>query len=64
LTLKETAIFMNLSVHFLYKLIAQKSIPHVRIGRKILFDTEKLERWISENSVEPVDDWSRKVELK
>ena len=61
LTLRETAIFINVSTHFLYKLTAKKSIPHIRIGRKILFDTEKLEKFINENSIEIVNDWSEKI---
>ena len=56
LTLKETAEYMNLSSSLLYKLVETKQIPHIRIGRKILFDRQKFERFIDENS-HGVKDW-------
>lgn len=55
LSVKECSEYLNVSVHFLYKLTAQKSIPHVKFGRKVVFDLKRLERWIDENSCEPVD---------
>lgn len=60
LTIKEASEYLNLSTYFLYKLTAQKSIPHTRIGRKILFDVKKLERFIDENSFE-IQDWDEKA---
>jgi excisionase family DNA binding protein len=64
LTLKETAGYLNVSVHLLYRLVETKQIPHTRIGRKILFDIKKLEGFIEENSFE-IQDWSKRaMELK
>jgi len=60
LTLKETSEFMNLSASLLYKLVETKQIPHTRVGRKILFDRQRLERFIDENSHE-VQDWDEKA---
>lgn len=51
---------MNLSASFLYKLVETKQIPHTRVGRKILFDVRKLERFIDENS-HGVQDWDEKA---
>jgi len=51
LTLKETADYLHCSTSLLYKKTATRKIPHVRIGRKILFELPKLERFIEENSI-------------
>lgn len=63
LTIKEASEYLNLSIDFLYKMTAQKAIPHTRFGRKILFDLRKLEGFISENSVEVVnwEDFAQKM---
>lgn len=55
LNIQQCSAFLNLSVHFLYKLTAQKSIPHVKFGRKLLFDVQRLEKFIEQNSVEVQD---------
>jgi len=60
LSLRETSEYMNLSASLLYKFVETKQIPHIRIGRKILFDVKKLERFIDENSF-GVQDWSEKA---
>ena len=60
LTIKETSEYMNISASLLYKLVETKQIPHTRVGRKILFDRQRIERWINENSVEQID-WSEKT---
>ncbi len=60
LTLKETSGYLNLSASLLYKLVETKQIPHTRVGRKILFDRQKLERFIDENS-HGVQDWGEKA---
>ena len=60
LTIKETSEYLNLSTSLLYKLVERKQVPHTRIGRKILFDRQRLERFIDENSFE-VQNWDEKV---
>lgn len=61
ISVKEAAEFLNLSADYLYQLAGEKKIPHVRIGRKLLFDMNKLEKFIEEKTVEAVD-WSEKVQ--
>lgn len=31
-----------------YDLVARKEIPHIRLGRSIRFDMERIERWIGD----------------
>lgn len=63
LNVKQCADYLNISIHFVYKLVEEKKMPHTRIGRKIIFDIQKLEHFISENSFEVVDDWPQKLNL-
>jgi len=59
LTIREAAGYLNVSTYFLYKLTADKKIPFLRMGRKILFDLNRINAFISNNSIEPVD-WVEK----
>jgi len=52
LTVREAGQYLNLSESILYKLVWRKKIPHTRIGRKVLFDIQKLNRFIEDNSFE------------
>lgn len=63
LTVKECAEYLNISVHYLYRKVELKQIPHVRLGRAIRFDVKKLEKLIEENSIESIDSWRDKLNL-
>lgn len=58
--LKTAAEILSVSTSFLYKKVEQKEIDHVRLGRKVLFSYEQLERLIIENAIEAVD-WVEKI---
>lgn len=45
-------------------MVEMRQMPHMRVGRKILFDIKRLEGFINENSFEPVENWSEKLGLK
>ena len=32
--------------------VSQKRIPHVKMGRKVLFDWEDIQRWVEEKKIE------------
>lgn len=34
----------------IYHLVADGKIPHIRLGRKIQFDKEKVDRWMERHS--------------
>jgi len=55
LDVHECSKYLNISTHQVYKMVETRQIPVTRIGRKLLFDLKRLERWIEENSCEPVD---------
>ena len=42
LTVKNAAKILNVSSSFLYKLAQEGKIPHLRMGKKIIFDKQEL----------------------
>ena len=50
--------YLSISKSLLYKLAERKKIPIVRIAGRLLFDKEKLDRYIERNSKNPRN-WSR-----
>ncbi|MFL1422802.1 helix-turn-helix domain-containing protein [Staphylococcus ureilyticus] len=51
LTVKEVSELLRLNEHHTYKLIKQKEIPSIRIGRKILIPKETLLNKLQEKEV-------------
>lgn len=45
---KEVAVYLGLSVDSIYKLAREKEIPHVKVGRRLLFKKDSIDRWLSE----------------
>jgi excisionase family DNA binding protein len=53
LTVKEVAEILQLSKYAIYQMVANDSIPHIKIGatnRSVRFDKEKIEKWINKKS--------------
>jgi excisionase family DNA binding protein len=50
----ETAAFLKTTVHGIYKLVERRSIPHVRLGRRRLFDPAEIRAWVDRHRV-PAD---------
>jgi excisionase family DNA binding protein len=50
LTVPEAARVLRISRNLAYELIAQRRLPHVRLGRRILIPRPGLERWISQQA--------------
>ncbi|SDJ76948.1 helix-turn-helix domain-containing protein [Salimicrobium halophilum] len=46
----------KLSKSFIYRLVKQNRIPHKKIGSKIIFDIDSIERWLDPESEEGQDD--------
>lgn len=46
ITVKEAADFLGVSKDLLYNLVRTKEIPHVRVGKRILFRKPMLEEWL------------------
>ena len=54
LSITQAAQLLGLSTSTLYKKTSAKSIPFFKLGRKVLFDEEVLERWICSHAVQPI----------
>ena len=46
LTLKETALFLNIKESRIRSAIFQNEIPYIKIGRLIRFNVSDLDKWI------------------
>jgi len=54
LSIEETAEYTGLSVNTLYKMVSQRRIPFVKMGRLTKFNIELLDAWIKQNTVMPI----------
>ena len=54
LDIKEVAAYTGLSVHTLYTMVSQRRIPYVKMGRLTKFDLQEIDRWITRQSVKPL----------
>ena len=53
LTVKDIAKMLNLSKYAIYNMVANNSIPYIRVGktnRSVRFDKNKIIAWINKNS--------------
>lgn len=48
LTADEIAKYLGLSRDTIYILARENKIPHVRIGRRILFKIESIDKWLED----------------
>ena len=53
LTIKEAAKALRARPNTVRRLVREKKIPHLRVGRFIRIDSADLRKWIEENTVNP-----------
>ena len=53
-SIREAAVYLNLSPHTLYTMVSQRRVPYVKVGRLTKFDRAELDKWIRNNSVMPM----------
>lgn len=51
----EAAEYIGVSKDTIYKLVRKQEIPHIRLGKRILFRVESLEAWLQEREAGPED---------
>lgn len=51
----DAAEYLSLSVDYLHKLVQERSIPHVKVGRALRFDKVALGRYIEQHAVKTID---------
>jgi len=55
LTVKEVAEYLGISSDMVYILCREKRIAHFRIGARILFKREAIDKWIDSQMVEGIE---------
>ena len=61
ISIQEASNMLKLSIPTLYKMSCQKRIPVVKLGSRLLFSEENLQKWIEKNSYDPI---SKKGKVK
>jgi excisionase family DNA binding protein len=63
LTVRELAQWIKLSESHIYFMVNKKKIPFAKLGGKLLFEREKIRKWIESNSntVAPVKKTKKKT---
>jgi len=51
LTVRELAKWIKLSESHVYFLVNQNKVPFAKLGGKLLFDKDKIRKWIEQNSI-------------
>lgn len=44
--IKELSIYLQTSIPQIRKLVREKKIPHFRVGNRIIFDLNEINKWI------------------
>lgn len=52
LTVQQTADYLGLSKHTIYRMIKRLEIPFTTYGRVKRFDRERVDKWVSARSTE------------
>lgn len=54
LTCREIAEKLRLKEDTIRHKVASRRIPFVKISKNLLFDSDRINEWLQENSVEPI----------
>lgn len=56
-TVKELSNVINIKESTLYSWVSQGNIPHIKLGKKVLFDSDDIEKWMEEHKRQPIKAW-------
>jgi excisionase family DNA binding protein len=51
ITAREAGQYLSLSTDTIYRMASLKKLPYLRIGDRVLFDVQALDRWIEKNMI-------------
>ncbi len=54
ISIQEASDYTSLAVNTLYKMVNQRRIPYVKVGRLVKFDLAQLDEWINQQTVMPM----------
>ncbi|MGP8321433.1 MAG: helix-turn-helix domain-containing protein [Methanosarcinaceae archaeon] len=53
---KELSLFLNISIYTIDAWVSEKrEIPHIKMGRRVLFDMTDINNWLKDNKIYPVN---------
>ncbi len=55
MTIKELAKYLDITEATIYKKVSNNEIPYTKLGTLLRFSKWSIDRWISENTVNPSD---------
>jgi excisionase family DNA binding protein len=56
LRIKQTSSYTKLATSTLYKHVMERKIPHFKVGRTLLFDTDELDKYLEKCRRETKDE--------
>jgi excisionase family DNA binding protein len=51
LSIEQVSQYLDLSIHTVYRMVSQRRIPFVKVGRLTKFDRLEIDKWILAHSV-------------
>ena len=50
----EASLYLGLQVDTIYRMVSQRRIPYVKVGRRTMFDVQLLDEWLVKHTVMPL----------
>lgn len=50
--IRQAATYVSMSRHTLYEMVSKHQVPHIKMGRKLLFDKTDIDQWLSTRKVD------------
>lgn len=58
MTIQEMSELTGLALPTLYKMVNQRRIPYLKVGRLLRFDSQLIDEWFHKNTVMPLPEQS------
>jgi excisionase family DNA binding protein len=52
LSVQEIAEYINTTPQYIYKMVHYKKIPHIKLGKKLLFELKIINEWLNKKRVD------------
>ncbi|NQT81033.1 MAG: helix-turn-helix domain-containing protein [Candidatus Aminicenantes bacterium] len=64
LSVRQAAKVSSLSPRFLYEKCQKRKLRYYKVGKRIVIDREDLTAFLTQEPVEPVNNWAEELRLK
>jgi excisionase family DNA binding protein len=54
LDIKETSAYLGIQIDTIYRMVSERRIPFVKVGRRTMFDLRLIDDWLSKHTVMPM----------